>query len=50
MAVLGHKAISVIKRDNMVDEAELKTLIFPIDTSVDTTTKAENKKEVSTNV
>ena len=34
----------------MVDEAELKTLIFQIDTSVDTTTKIENKKEVSTNV
>jgi integrase len=50
MSASGHKTISVFKRYNMIDEKELRTLIFSLDTPVDTTTKTENKKEVSANV
>ena len=42
--------ISVFKRYNMVDEAELRSLIFSLDTSVDTKGNLDKQKEVSTNV
>jgi hypothetical protein len=44
MAVSGHKTISIFKRYNMMDEEELRTLVFPIGTSVGTKEQDKKKK------
>ena len=49
MAASGHKTISVFKRYNMVDEAELKTLIRPMDTYMDTKEKIQEGMRVGVN-
>ena len=41
------KTILASKRYNMVDEAELRTLIFSLDTSVDTKDKCKKKKRLA---
>ena len=50
MAASGHKTMSVFKRYNMVDEAELKTLINPVDTYMDTKDKIQEEMRAGVNV
>ena len=47
MAATGHKTMSVFKRYNMVDEAELRTLTSHVGTLVGTKTEKEKEKELA---
>ena len=49
MKASGHKTMSVFFRYNMVDEEELRSLVNPVDTPVDTRQDSEKEKEVNAN-
>ena len=49
MAASGHKTMAVFKRYNMVDEAELKTVVNPMDTYMDTKDKIQEEARSGVN-